>query len=108
MDFAALQIFKAVVDEVKRVVGNNKCYLTFDIDCLDPSIAPGTGTPVIGGLTSHQAQQILRGLAGINLVGMDLVEVAPVYDVGEITSLAGAALAMEMLYLYASKPPPSD
>ncbi|MFT5133406.1 MAG: agmatinase, partial [Gammaproteobacteria bacterium] len=65
---------------------------------------PGTGTPVIGGLTTHQAQQILRGFAGINLVGMDLVEVAPAYDVGDITSLAGASLALEMLYVYASNP----
>ena len=93
----------AVVDEIRRVVGDDACYLTFDIDCLDPSYAPGTGTPVIGGLSTHQAQQILRGLAGINLVGMDLVEVAPDYDVGEITSLAGASLALEMLYLYASR-----
>ena len=93
----------AVVDEIRQVVGDDACYLTFDIDCLDPCFAPGTGTPVIGGLSTHQAQQILRGLAGINLVGMDLVEVAPDYDVGEITSLAGASLAFEMLYLYASK-----
>ena len=93
----------AVVDEIRRVVGADPCYLTFDIDCLDPAYAPGTGTPVIGGLSTHQAQQVLRGLAGINLVGMDLVEVAPDYDVGEITSLAGASLALEMLYLYASR-----
>ncbi len=95
---------KAVVEQIKKIVGDNKCYLTFDIDCLDPSYAPGTGTPVIGGLTTNQAQQILRGLAGINLVGMDLVEVAPAYDVGAITSLAGASLALEMLYIYASNP----
>ena len=94
---------QAVVAEIKRVVGDNKCYLTFDIDCLDPCYAPGTGTPVIGGLSTHQAQQILRGIAGINLVGMDLVEVSPTYDVGEITSLAGASLALELLYLYAQK-----
>lgn len=93
----------AVSDRVRRIVGNHPCYLTFDIDCLDPACAPGTGTPVIGGLSSHQAQQILRGLAGVNLAGMDLVEVAPDYDVGEITSLAGASLALEMIYLYASK-----
>ena len=93
----------AVSDRVRRIVGGHPCYLTFDIDCLDPACAPGTGTPVIGGLSSHQAQQILRGLAGVNLAGMDLVEVAPDYDVGEITSLAGASLALEMIYLYASK-----
>jgi agmatinase len=94
----------AVVDKIKAVVGDNPAYLTFDIDCLDPSYAPGTGTPVCGGLTSYQAIEILRGLAGINLVGMDIVEVAPAYDVGEITALAAAALAMEMLYLYACRP----
>lgn len=93
----------AVSDKVRSIVGNHPCYLTFDIDCLDPACAPGTGTPVIGGLSSHQAQQTLRGLAGVNLAGMDLVEVAPAYDVGEITALAGASLALEMIYLYASK-----
>ena len=92
----------AVVSRIREVVGDRPCYLTFDIDCLDPSYAPGTGTPVIGGLSTHQAQQILRGLKGINLVGMDLVEVAPDYDVGEITSLAGATLTLEMLYLHAA------
>lgn len=93
----------AVSDKVRSIVGGHPCYLTFDIDCLDPACAPGTGTPVIGGLSSHQAQQTLRGLAGVNLAGMDLVEVAPAYDVGEITALAGASLALEMIYLYASK-----
>mgnify|MGYP001828332479 CR=1 FL=1 len=93
---------EAVAAEVLRIVGDNKVYLTFDIDCLDPSYAPGTGTPVCGGLTTHQALEIVRGLAGINLVGMDLVEVAPVYDVGEITSLAGATLAAEFICLFAA------
>ena len=93
-----------VTKKIRGVVGDRPVYLTFDIDCLDPSYAPGTGTPVCGGLTSHQALEILRGLAGINIVGMDIVEVAPAYDVGEITALAAAALAMEMLYLYASRP----
>ena len=69
----------------------------------DP-FAPGTGTPVCGGLSTHQALEIVRGLAGINLVGMDLVEVAPAYDVGEITALAGATLAAEFLCLYAANP----
>jgi agmatinase len=93
----------AVVDKVKSIVGDNPVYLTFDIDCLDPSFAPGTGTPVCGGLSSYQAMRIMRGLAGINLIGMDMVEVAPAYDVGEITALAAASLAMEMLYLYATR-----
>jgi len=95
---------EAVAAEVKRIVGDNKVYLTFDIDCLDPSFAPGTGTPVCGGLSTHQALEIIRGLAGINLVGMDVVEVAPAYDVGEITALAGASLASEFLCLYAANP----
>lgn len=94
----------AVADRIKDIVGGRRAYLTFDIDCLDPSCAPGTGTPVCGGLTSYQALEILRGLAGVNLVGMDMVEVAPAYDVGEITALAAAALCMEMLYLYACRP----
>jgi len=95
---------EAVATEVKRIVGDNRVYLTFDIDCLDPSFAPGTGTPVCGGLSSHQALEIIRGMEGINLVGMDIVEVAPAYDVGEITALAGASLAAEFLCLYAANP----
>jgi agmatinase len=92
---------EAIAVEVRRIVGGRKAYLTFDIDCLDPSCAPGTGTPVCGGLTTFQALEIIRGLAGIELVGMDVVEVAPAYDVGEITALAGATLAAEMLCLHA-------
>jgi agmatinase len=95
---------EAVVARTREILGDRPVYLTFDIDCLDPGYAPGTGTPVCGGLTTHQAMTILRGLAGINIVGMDVVEVAPAYDVGEITALAGAHLAMEMLYLYARRP----
>ena len=93
----------AVVEEARKHLGNHPVYVTIDIDCLDPSYAPGTGTPVCGGLTSHQAMSILRGLKGINVVGMDVVEVAPAYDVAEITSLAATHLAMEMLYLYACR-----
>ncbi len=94
----------AVIDQARQYLGDRPVYLTFDIDCLDPSYAPGTGTPVCGGLTSHQAMAIIRGLRGINIIGMDIVEVAPAYDVGEITALAATHLAMEMLYLYASRP----
>lgn len=93
-----------VVEETRKILGDRSVYLSFDIDCLDPSYAPGTGTPVCGGLTTHQAIQILRGLVGINLVGMDLVEVAPAYDVGDITALAGATLAMEFVHMYANRP----
>lgn len=95
---------EAVLEAARGVLGNRPVYLTFDIDCLDPSFAPGTGTPVCGGLSSHQALSILRGLKGINVVGMDVVEVAPAYDVGEITALAASHIAMEMLYLYACRP----
>lgn len=94
----------AVIEAAGKSLGDGPVYVSFDIDCLDPSFAPGTGTPVCGGLTSHQAMSILRGLKGINIVGMDVVEVAPAYDVGEITALAATHLAMEMLYLFACRP----
>ena len=92
----------AVIAEIERVVGDGKAYLTFDIDCLDPSFAPGTGTPVVGGLSTHQVQRIMIGLGNIDFVGMDLVEVAPIYDVGEITSLAAATIATDFLCLRAA------
>ncbi len=88
-----------VVAEIKRIVGDNKAYLTFDIDCLDPAFAPGTGTPVVGGLSSYQALAILRGLTGMNLIAMDIVEVSPPYDHAGITALAAATLAIEFLAL---------
>ncbi|MDP5069902.1 MAG: agmatinase, partial [Congregibacter sp.] len=91
------------IAKIRETVGNHPCYLTFDIDCLDPSFAPGTGTPVVGGLSTQQALRILRGLGGLNIVGMDLVEVAPSYDVSEVTALAGATLALNMLCIYAER-----
>ena len=94
---------EAIVEAIRARVGDNPVYLTFDIDCLDPAFAPGTGTPVCGGLSTVQALEILGGLRGINLVGMDVVEVAPAYDHADITSLAAATLAMEMLCLYAAR-----
>ena len=94
---------RAVVSEVRRIVGSRKAYLTFDIDCLDPAFAPGTGTPVAGGLSSAQALAILKGLADVRFVGMDVVEVAPAYDSGEITALAAAHLAHEWLALFAAR-----
>jgi agmatinase len=93
----------ATVAEILRVVGDHKAYVTFDIDCLDPSFAPGTGTPVCGGLSTAQALGIIRGLQEVNLVGMDVVEVAPVYDHSEITALAAATLALQYLSLLAVK-----
>jgi guanidinopropionase len=80
-------------------VGDAPVYVSFDIDVLDPAFAPGTGTPEIGGLASWQAQAILRELGGLRFVGMDLVEVAPPYDVAEITALAGATMVWEYLCL---------
>ncbi len=89
----------AVAARVRDVVGNHAAYLSFDIDSLDPAFAPGTGTPEIGGLASWQAQAILRRLGGLDFRGMDLVEVAPAYDVSEITALAGATMVWEYLAL---------
>ncbi len=93
---------QAALKEILRVVGDQPTYLSFDIDGLDPAYAPGTGTPVCGGLSTDCALKIIRGLGGVNLVGMDLVEVAPPYDHAEITSLAAATLALEFLCVLAS------
>lgn len=92
-----------VVAQVKSIVGEMPVYLTFDIDCLDPAFAPGTGTPVCGGLTSDRALKLLRGLKSLNIVGMDVVEVAPAYDSADITALAAATVALDMLYMQAEK-----
>lgn len=92
-----------IAAEIKRIVGDRPAYITFDIDGLDPSCAPGTGTPVVGGLFTWQALAILRALKGINLIGMDVVEVSPPYDHAEITALAGATIALELLCLYANR-----
>jgi agmatinase len=90
-----------IAGAIEKVVGRNKAYFTFDIDCLDPSAAPGTGTPIPGGLTYHQAASIIRKLTNIDFVAMDLVEVSPPFDHAEITSLAAASLIMEYLCLRA-------
>ena len=90
-----------IIERIRAIVGDKPIYLTFDIDSLDPAHAPGTGTPVCGGLTTDKALQILRGLQGLNIVGMDVVEVAPAYDTGGITALAAATVALDMLYLQA-------
>lgn len=91
-----------ILNAVKGVVGDHPVYVTFDIDCLDPAFAPGTGTPVVGGLSSALALKIIRGLVGCKLVGMDIVEVSPPYDHAEITSLAAATLGLEFLYVLAA------
>ncbi len=88
-----------VTEKVKKIVGDAPTYVTFDIDALDPAFAPGTGTPVWGGLASWQAAAILRDLAGINMVGGDIVEVSPPYDTTGATAIAGAHVAMELCCL---------
>ncbi|MFT3719879.1 agmatinase [Pseudorhodoferax sp.] len=86
-----------LMKEVTERVGHGPVYLSFDIDGLDPSFAPGTGTPEVGGLTVQQGLEIIRGLRGLNLVGADLVEISPPYDPHGTTALVGANLAFEML-----------
>lgn len=91
----------AVIRKARQVVGNGPTYISFDIDGLDPSFAPGTGTPEIGGLTTREAIQILRGLRGLNIVGGDVVEVAPEYDATSCTAQAGKQMMFEILCLIA-------
>ncbi|PLC50618.1 agmatinase [Pollutimonas subterranea] len=91
----------AVVAEARRVVGHDATYLSLDIDGLDPVFAPGTGTPEVGGITSREALQLLRGLAGLNIMSADLVEVAPPYDPSGNTALLAATLMYEELCLLA-------
>ena len=88
-----------VVKRIRERVGENPLYLSIDIDVLDPAHAPGTGTPEIAGLSSRELVNIIRGLQGLNLVAADIVEVAPAYDQAEITSLAAATIAFEMVNL---------
>ncbi len=89
----------AVVERIRQTVGDAPVYLSIDIDVLDPAFAPGTGTPEIGGLASWQVQAMLRRLQDLHFVGMDVVEVAPAYDVAEITALAAATMAWEYICL---------
>lgn len=87
----------AMIDQIRARLGDRPCYLTLDIDCLDPAFAPGTGTPEPGGLTSSQVMTFLEELAGLNMVGMDCVEVAPAYDHAELSSQAAAAFVWTYL-----------
>ncbi|WP_433349760.1 agmatinase [Microtetraspora malaysiensis] len=90
-----------VVDALRQRIGERPLYLSIDIDVLDPAHAPGTGTPEAGGLTSRELLEILRGLAGTNLIGADVVEVAPAYDHAEITSVAASHVAYDLVSLLA-------
>ncbi|MEV0385620.1 agmatinase [Nonomuraea sp. NPDC050643] len=90
-----------IADALRQRIGDRPLYISVDIDTLDPAHAPGTGTPEAGGLTSRELLEILRGLSGCNLVGADVVEVAPAYDHAEITSVAAAHVAYDLISLFA-------
>ena len=94
---------KTVIEEARRIVGDGPTYITFDVDGLDPVYAPGTGTPEIGGMTTIDALTLLRGLKGLNLIGGDVVEVAPPLDPTGNTSLVGVSLMYEIFCLLADK-----
>lgn len=91
----------AVIAEARRVVGDAKAYVSFDVDALDPVYAPGTGTPEIGGITTYDAQRMVRGLRGLNLIGGDVVEVSPPFDPSGNTALVAVTMMFEILCLLA-------
>lgn len=93
----------AVLERIRQRVGERPVYVTFDIDAVDPAYAPGTGTPVCGGLTSAQALQLVRGLGPLDPIGMDIVEVSPPYDHAEITALLAATLGHDYLCVLADR-----
>ena len=96
---------EATMTRVREIVKDRALYVTFDIDSVDPAFAPGTGTPEVGGLTSYEAQELVRGLAGLNLVACDIVEVAPQFDgPGQITALLAANIMFELLCVIARRP----
>jgi guanidinopropionase len=88
---------KKAMEIARAVVGDGASYVSFDIDMLDPVYAPGTGTPEIGGFTTFEAQQMLRGLRGLNIVGADVVEVSPPFDPSGLTAYAGVTMMFEIL-----------
>jgi guanidinopropionase len=90
-----------IMEEARRIVGDQPIYVSFDIDMLDPVYAPGTGTPEVGGFTTFQAQQMLRGLRGLNIMGADVVEVSPPFDPSGLTAYAGVTMMFELLCLMA-------
>lgn len=93
----------AVIEEAKAIAGDGPTYVTFDVDSLDPSMAPGTGTPEIGGITTREAQLMLRRLESVDIVGADVVEVAPPFDVQGMTALVGATMMFELLCVIAAR-----
>ena len=100
---------KGIIANIRKTVGDNPVYLSIDIDVLDPSAAPATGTPETGGWSTRELRTILRGLEGLNIVGSDLVEVAPPYDTAsEVTQLAAADVIYEVLSLMVKRGPLID
>ncbi|MBL26075.1 MAG: agmatinase, partial [Rhodospirillaceae bacterium] len=99
-EFAAIGV-EAAIAEARRVIGDGPAYISFDVDGLDPVYAPGTGTPEVGGITTIEAQALLRGLRGLDLYGGDVVEVAPPFDPSGNTALVGATMMYEILCLLA-------
>jgi agmatinase len=102
-EFTALGV-DAVIARTRQVVGDGPVYVTLDVDGIDPAFTPGTGTPEVGGLTPREVQAYLRGLAGLNVVGGDVVEVAPQYDPSTNTALVGAQMLFEILCLMVLSP----
>jgi agmatinase len=95
---------KTAAERAKRVVGSRPCYVSVDVDVVDPGMAPGTGTPESGGMTSFQLLATLRGLSGLNIIGGDVVEVAPAYDSADVTSTLAATVAYEIMCLMVTRP----
>jgi agmatinase len=87
------------IEKIRKVVGGGPTYLSFDVDSLDPAFAPGTGTPEVGGLSTREAMELIRGCAGLDIVGGDVVEVAPQYDATTNTAQAAAQMLFEILAL---------
>jgi agmatinase len=103
MDLEEMRVDGAV-RLIRERVGDAPVYVSVDIDVIDPGMAPGTGTPEAGGLTTRELLGLLRGLAGLNVVSADIVEVAPAYDHAEVTGVAASHVAYELLGLFASRP----
>lgn len=106
-DEVARQGVAAVIDTARRLLGDGPTYISFDVDSLDPSFAPGTGTPEVGGLSTREVLALLRGLKGIDLIGGDVVEVSPQYDPTTNTAQAAAQVLFEILSLFVFRPQPA-
>ena len=102
MDEFADRSIKDVMDQARQIVGQDPTYVSFDIDCIDPAFAPGTGTPEIGGFTTREAQLLVRQLMGLNLIGADLVEVSPPFDSSGNTAWVGVSMMFELMCMLAT------